>query len=199
MNNNKEIEQVVFRVNDAEFTFVHLSAGYGCDEMWLAKTHTTVGQWNAIMAEERREEPANWPVTGVSFGDAREFCTQLSKLIGVEFRLPTDAEYCRALGAEPERLEEYAVFGQSECCPVGTKLPNENGLLDMHGLAWHWLGRRTYREGQRQYLRGGAWSFNRFYARAVFRYLEEQTGRGTIGFRMVADVRPHSEAASEMK
>jgi formylglycine-generating enzyme required for sulfatase activity len=200
MNNNREIEQVVFRVNDAEFTFVHLSAGYGCDEMWLAKTHTTVGQWNAIMAEERREEPANWPVTNVNFDDVRKFCARLSRRVGGGFRLPTEAEYCRALGAEPERLEDYAVFGQSECCPVGTKLPNEHGLDDMHGLAWHWLGRRKHNERQPSRLRGGSWGGDHISARAVHSLTcPPSFSYEGLGFRVMADNRPPSEAAPEMK
>jgi formylglycine-generating enzyme required for sulfatase activity len=197
MNNNRKIEKVTCMVNGVEFTFVGLPAGYGCEAFWLAETHTTVGQWNAVMPDDRRAGPDDWPVTQVSFEDAWAFCGTLWGLVGAEARLPTNEEFCRALGEEPINLADYAVFGQSECQPVGTKLPNEYGLRGMRGSVWHWLARRKYREGQSQYLRGGSWSDTPIVVRAISRSSSPPTVRyGDVGFRVCCVARPPGDVVS---
>jgi formylglycine-generating enzyme required for sulfatase activity len=173
-----------------DLKFVNLPAGFGCEEFWMAKTPTTVAQWNEVMPHDPREGKPDWPVTRVSFEDALAFCAAL-KSLGLECSIPTDAQWCRAVGLEPANLEEYAVFSWSAIQPVKTKLPNEFGLYDMRGNVWEHVARRTYREGQWQYLRGCSWADAHLDARAVVRINSHLAGRyNYIGFRVVSVVRP---------
>lgn len=170
---------------DNKIRMVHLPAGFGCDEFWMSETLITVGQWNAVMTANPRQGGNDYPVTQVSFDE----CLKFAKKVGAA--LPTDARWCRAVGAEPKNLEDYAVFDTDSLAPVKTKLPNEYGLFDMRGLVWEWIARRKYRDGRSQYLRGGAWFNDLILARAVSRSNYPPAGRyNFIGFRLVSVLRP---------
>ena len=91
------------------------------------------------------------PVEQVSWSDAVAFCGKLSEREGVEYRLPTEAEWeyaCRAgttttysFGNNVSQLGEYAWYdanSRETTHPVGEKLPNAWGLFDMHGNVYEW-------------------------------------------------------------
>ena len=101
------------------------------------------------------EDGPHYAATYVSWEDAAEFCRKLSDSEGVEYRLPTEAEWeyaCRAgtttaysFGDDRSELGDYAWFGKNAYADgeqyahrVGQKLPNPWGLYDMHGNAWEW-------------------------------------------------------------
>ena len=123
------------------------------------------------------------PVEQVSWDDARAFCRKLSVSEGVEYRLPTEAEWefaCRAgttteycFGDDEDRLTEYAWFdGNSNRTThdVGQKKANAWGIHDILGNAWEWCqslykpypyraddGREDLGAEGRRVLRGGSW------------------------------------------
>lgn len=96
----------------------------------------------------------NYPVAGVSWRDAVEFCNRLSRLPeevkrGRTYRLPTEAEWefsCRASSTSNyhfgsgEDIDRYAWTKQNAMTkqPVGTKQPSRWGLYDMHGNVYEW-------------------------------------------------------------
>lgn len=90
----------------------------------------------------------NYPVTQVSWNDAAEFCKWLSKQEGVEYRLPTEAEWefvCRAgsigrysFGDNAAEFHQWGVVGKQSPEPVGSRKPNAFGIHDMEGNAWEW-------------------------------------------------------------
>jgi uncharacterized protein (TIGR02996 family) len=104
----------------------------------------------------RGRKTHNFPVEMVSWQDPFEFCRQLSKLpeeaqAKRRYRLPTEAEWeyaCRAgtttlysFGAGSANAERYGWHeGNSDgrTRPVGAKLPNAWGLMDMLGNVWEW-------------------------------------------------------------
>ena len=127
----------------------------------LGVHEVTQGQWQAVMGttpwkgEEYVKEGDDYPATYVSWHDAVEFSRKLSEKEGLEYRLPTDAEWeyaCRAgtttaysFGDDDSELGEYAwymenseVAGQKYAHTVGQKKPNPWGLYDMHGNVWEW-------------------------------------------------------------
>ncbi len=101
------------------------------------------------------QEGSDYPAVWVSWNDAVEFCRKLSEQEGVEYRLPTEAQWeytCRAgtttvysFGDDRSKLRQYAwsakdAFDTHEqyAHRVGQKLPNSWGLYDMHGNVFEW-------------------------------------------------------------
>ncbi len=96
------------------------------------------------------DDPDQPAVTMTQYA-AQQFTKWLSKLTGVQYRLPTEAEWEYAArgntqtayswGDDPDEAGEYAWYfdnafdGPGE---VGTKKPNPFGLYDMHGNAAEW-------------------------------------------------------------
>jgi len=108
---------------------------------WQGKDHVQAGP--------------DYPATNVSWNDAVEFCRKLGEQEGVEYRLPTEAEWayaCRAgtttaysFGDDASKLGQYAWYtkntldiGEKYAHRVGQKLPNSWSLYDMHGNVYEW-------------------------------------------------------------
>ena len=179
----KDIPQL--KPDDTEMIFVKVEAGGGCDEFWMSETPVTEAQWARVMGEAASSSQR--PKLNVSFDEASEFCSKM----GNGYRLPTDSEFCWALGKEPKDMEKYAVFGQDGDCPlVKTKFPNEWGLYDMRGLCWEWI-----ESGQEyKYLRGGSWFNHPLDAGAVCRYGSHAARRSNnLGFRVVLCASPSND------
>jgi formylglycine-generating enzyme required for sulfatase activity len=151
------------------------------------------------------------PVEQVSWNDAVAFCGKLSDEEGVEYRLPTEAEWeyaCRAgattaysFGDDARQLPQYAwQSGNSNNTthPVGGLKPNAWGLFDMHGNVWEWC--QDWRDdydlqvvsdptgpasGQYRVLRGGSFSTPPGFVPAANRYsIRPDTRDPVIGFRL---------------
>jgi len=119
---------------------------------YLSVHEVTQKQYQQVMhSDPSQSKGPTKPVENVSWNDAVEFCKRLSKSEGVEYRLPTDAEWeyaCRAgtttaysFGDDVSQLPQYAWYeGNSgrKTHTVGEKLPNAWGLYDMHGNVWEW-------------------------------------------------------------
>lgn len=89
------------------------------------------------------------PAVTMTQYSAKQYTKWLSGLTGVQYRLPTEAEWeyaARAgsrtafsFGDNSDELEKYAVFGSKDgAAKVGSKAPNAFGLHDMHGNVWEW-------------------------------------------------------------
>jgi len=93
---------------------------------YLGIHEVTQAQYEQVMSSNRSDfQGPNQPVEMVSWDDAQEFCRRLSVREGVEYRLPTEAEWeyaCRAGSTtvyffgdnphdfSPGRLDEYAWY-----------------------------------------------------------------------------------------
>ena len=122
------------------------------------------------------DEASDLPVVGVSWRDAHDYASWLSRETGVSFRLPTDEEwaYAAAERVVDDALPEDAYVGDpgrrmlakydqgknrertgdKNPRPIGSFGVNENDLLDVAGNVWEWTDtcfeRATFDE------RGGA-------------------------------------------
>jgi formylglycine-generating enzyme required for sulfatase activity len=92
------------------------------------------------------------PVINVSWADAKQYVSWLSRTTGKDYRLLTEAEWeyaARAgnlsrytFGDDEARLEAFAWFEKNstgKTQPVAKKRPNKFGLYDMHGNVWQWV------------------------------------------------------------
>lgn len=133
--------------------------------VWFGVTEVTQGRWDAVMgagsaaAKLSREKRAfvgeNLPMVNVTWVEAADYCRRLSAIEGVEFRLPTEAEWEYAARAGTDSA--YAT-GKSFLAPgeavvddatanapasphavsASSALVNAWGLRDMHGNVWEW-------------------------------------------------------------
>ena len=145
----------------------------------------------------------------MSWNDAVEFCRKLSEQEGVEYHLPTEAQWeyaCRAgtttafsFGDDESKLGQHAWYkknswdiGEKYTHRVGLKLPNPWSLYDMHGNVQEWCqdwiapySRESLNDpvgpaqGERRALRGGSFGSQSSYVRSAARYAFQPAGQGT--------------------
>lgn len=115
---------------------------------YLGKYEVTQAQYEAVMgkAQGGMGSGPDHPADGVKPYNALLFCDNLSATIGLEARLPTEAEWeyaARAgtytrwfFGDDSSKLGDHAWFkdnAEGKSHPVGQKKPNTWGLYDIHG------------------------------------------------------------------
>ncbi len=127
----------------------------------IGKTEVTQELWEAVMGSNPSFcRGTKIPVGMVSWNDCQEFITRLNQMTGLNFRLPTEAEWeFAARGGNKSQGYEYSgdflidfvawyeensidrsitltkVFKPQD---VATKRPNELGLYDMSGNVREW-------------------------------------------------------------
>lgn len=175
---------------------------------YIGETEVTQLLWEAVMGTNpSRFKGGTNPVEQVSWKDCQKFVSKLSKLTGVTFRLPTEAEWeYAARGGTKSRGYQYSGSNNigsvawyednsgSKTHPVATKQANELGIYDMSGnvLEWcqDWYGgyqvsAQTNPTGpsseSRRVLRGGSWGGYARYCRVSNRGCRAPDGRD-IGF-----------------
>lgn len=118
----------------------------------IGETAVTQELWCAVM----QDNPSRFiedkrPVDSVSWKDCQTFISRLNKITGLEFRLPTEAEWefaarggimsQKQLYSGSNTIEEVAWYLDNSCHqthPVKQKMHNELGLYDMSGNVWEW-------------------------------------------------------------
>ena len=150
----------------------------------IAKTEVTQELWEAVMGSNPSYFSGNnLPVERVSWNDCQEFIKKLNSLTGLQFRLPTEAEWeYAARGGNKSKGYRYSgsddigsVAWYSDNSSwrthaVATKSANELGLYDMSGNVYEWCsdyyddyssGSQTNPKGpssgSRRVFRGGSW------------------------------------------
>ena len=185
-------------------------------DFYLGKFEVTQGQWKSVMGTEPWngksfvKEGADFAATYVSWEDAVEFCKKLSTRDGVDYRLPSEAEWeyaCRggsesaySFGDAASDLGKYAWFDDNESSvgkryahEVGQKLANDFGLHDMHGNVWEWCGDfyghydssetrdpTGASDGAYRVHRGGSWSNSSRHCRSAYRSCSSPDSRSDL-------------------
>ena len=118
----------------------------------IGKYPVTQEQWYSVM----ENNPSFFkgralPVERVSWDDVQQFIVKLNQKTGLNYRLPSEAEWEYAAragttaewshGNDESKLGNYAWYYRNsggKTQSVGQKLPNAFGLFDMHGNVWEW-------------------------------------------------------------
>jgi formylglycine-generating enzyme required for sulfatase activity/uncharacterized caspase-like protein len=156
---------------------------------WMGKYTITQAQWKIVASWEKVEKDLNLdpskfkgtnrPVESISWDDAVEFCARLSKQLGREYRLPSEAEWeyaCRGGTETPFHFGETITpelanyngsytYGKGpkgvyrkQTTEVGSfKVANAYGLYDMHGNVWEWCQDQWHSTYEGAPTDGSAW------------------------------------------
>ena len=178
---------------------------------WLGQTEVTVAAYRRFAAKSARHSPdgeGTFPVSGVSWAGAKEYCAAMGG------RLPTEAEWeysARGGNSQPyygviSEIAWYVDNSGNAPHAVGKKQPNAFGLYDMLGNVSEWVLDRYFDKytfdsvatgpGVEQPLpsnalavaRGGFWESNASALRVSHRLAQEKDGADIpIGFRCASD------------
>ena len=179
-------------------------------DFMIGKTEVTQKLWQAVMGSNLSYFSGNnLPVENVSWHDCQEFIKKLNNLTGLNFRLPTEAEWEYA-SRGGNKSKGYKYSGSNDIGSVAwywdnasekthsvaTKSPNELGLYDMSGNVLEWCsdwygdyssGSQTNPKGpssgSSRVFRGGGWDCYAGYCRVSKRNLSGP-GLNTLGLRL---------------
>ena len=168
--------KITFTANGVSFKMVKVSSGtfqmgaspqegdtvYACEipahqvmlyDYFIGEMEVTQELWQAVMCgnPSLRKNSNQLPVENVSWNDCQIFIKKLNQLTGIQFRLPTEAEWeFAARGGNRSKGYKYsgsndlntvAWYGENsgiKSHEVGMKLPNELGIYDMSGNVAEW-------------------------------------------------------------
>jgi formylglycine-generating enzyme required for sulfatase activity len=195
------------------------------DGYWMGKYEVTFSQYDRYCNENKREKPddvgwgrENRPVIKVSWTEAAAYCQWLSQKTGLQFKLPTEAQWEKAARGNDQRKypwgslepdKNLANFSGNigKTTPVGSYPAGASpyGLLDMAGNVWEWCGdwyeAGYYKNsplknpagpnsGSNRVIRGGSWSVMARGLRCATRGGSGRSNRGgDLGFRLRQDIK----------
>ena len=208
------VRQFSLFINETKYVTTSDSLGFS----WIYKG----GQWvkgknanwtNDISGKIIEVSEMDMPVIHVSWYDAMNYCSWLSKETGQKFRLPTEAEwefaarggnnsnqYLYSGDNDADQVGWFEANSKENVAKVGQKRPNELGLYDMSGNVMEWCY-DFYRDdyyadtkrdnifgpdtGTEKVARGGSWFTSNLLCRSTFRMAYPPNSRGgSIGFRI---------------
>lgn len=125
-------------------------------DVWFGVYPVTIGEYRSFSPGFREGEDEQWPVSGVSWYEATEYCAWLAEMTGDAFRLPTEAEWEYAARADATTAYSWGDeiqptdanylydeagqrVGPGAKTPVGSYSANAFGLHDTHGNAGEWM------------------------------------------------------------
>lgn len=126
---------------------------------YICKYEITIGQWGAIMGERYNKKSSMLPKTDVNYHECMEFLGKLMRITGLEFNLPSEAEWEYAAkggdviddtryagtdnpletGWNPNSMNPYVCDGKSS-----GRYPNGADLYDMSSNVSEWCDTPFY-------------------------------------------------------
>ncbi|MEX3933345.1 SUMF1/EgtB/PvdO family nonheme iron enzyme [Paraburkholderia phymatum] len=193
----------------------------------IARYEVTVEQWNACAdangcpkLSSENSSVKNAPARDLSWDDTQAYVKWLSKATGKTYRLPTEAEweYADRAGTSTKYWwGDQMRKGVANCkdCgdpyhkeapePVGSYAANPNGLYDMNGSVWEWVGDCWHNSYQNapadgrswdapgcnmRVIRGGSWREGNDYMLSSTRFKYSPSVRQSQnGFRVVKELK----------
>jgi formylglycine-generating enzyme required for sulfatase activity len=194
------------------------------DGYWIGKHEVTFAQYDRYCNDIKKEKPddrswgrENRPVINVSWTEAVAYCEWLSQKIGLQFNLPTEAQWEKAARGSDQRKypwgsrepdKDLANFSGNvgKTTPVGSYPTGASpyGLLDMAGNVWEWCSdwyeAGYYKNsplknpagpdsGSDRVVRGGSWDYYARDLRCAYRIDFGPSNRDfSLGFRLRQDI-----------
>ena len=179
----------------------HISKCEITQSQWTAVMNTTIqDQYNMYKHYKAgRDNPSRrgvgdyYPMYYVSQDDAKEFCRKLSNLTGLNFALPTEAQWEYAANGGGNRGYIYSGGNDvnsvawyrgnaSRIAQVGLKDSNALGLYDMSGNVWEWVRETSV-------IKGGCFLHSPDRCKVTWRWTEPNYSAGWDrgGFRIVME------------
>lgn len=172
-------------------------------DFFLGVYPVTVAEFRSFRSDHGPGEDERWPVAGVSWRDAADYCTWLAEMTGDAWRLPTEAEWEYAAYASgdvisvPEANKDSAEQGHrvglGRRTDVGSDPANAFGLHDLPGQVGEWVQDRWHPteegltgEDDRRVFRCGAENELLHHSRRDA--LPETASRDNLGFRAACDI-----------
>lgn len=184
------------------------------NSFFISKYEVTQLEWETVMGvNPSLFKGNNLPVENVSWKDCASFVEKINYMTGMDFRLPTEAEWEYAakggkysLGyifAGSDFLKAVAWFkvnSSNSTHEVGKKRPNELGIFDMSGNVAEWCADfydHDYykhsphdnpsgpKDGINRVNRGGSWMMDELYQHVFDRNVCSPYERNaSVGFRL---------------
>ena len=182
--------------------------------LWKSIMGATPNNEDNMQWEKEYGKGDNYPAYRISFKEVEMFIEKLNMFTGLNFALPTEAQWeYAARGGKNTYYELYAGgynvlevawidSNSDKCSEVGKKDANGIGLYDMSGNVWEmcqdWYSDYTeeavtdpvgeeYNQGYKVF-RGGSWNTNAQQARVTARYRQGIHYRDyNTGFRLVIE------------
>jgi len=183
------------------------------DRFKICKYPVSQKLWYAIMGENPSFfKNAEAPVESITWFECQKFIELLSKIMGIKFSLPTEAQWEYASrGGNSSKFYKFSGCGEindvtwySENSgfgtkPIGQKKANELGLYDMSGNIWEWCQDwfASYSalpqvnpicevKTNNKVIRGGSWSSGKDYCRITSRqFMNPLMKQNFLGFRLI--------------
>lgn len=192
------------------------------ESFWIMPTPVTQRHWKAVMYEGKapgeKKNPSihrgdYYPIENITFKQAEEFAGKLRDKFGVEFRLPTNAEWQYAASLKDQEhitIDEKDKNKESRIRTIWHKgiakstheVPNYNELsdkpdrylvYDMLGNVWEWCDDRPAYEGPDsdicRVMQGGSFRFTEMECKGIDKsgsyWLKENYRADDVGFRIV--------------
>ena len=174
---------------------------------WIGVHEVTQGQWTSVMGDNPSQFKGSpdLPVEAMTYEQCQEFCSRLSRKIGLVVRLPTEAEWEYAARAgttgpcygRPAEISWNKKNSGGKTQPVGKKKANAWGLYDTLGNVYELCGNVWYKytkdpvvdpvgpsEGFVRAYRGGSVRFG--FNTVTSRYqMSDGVAKSLVGFRIV--------------
>ena len=189
------------------------------NDFFIGKYEVTQRQWRRVMGNNPSffNYCEECPVENVSWKDVDRFIQELNRITGMNYRLPTEAEweyaarggnksmgYVFSGSDDPDQVAWYAKNNKQHTRKPGLKKPNELGIYDMSGnvMEWcfDWYTNTYYMDapfkdpqgpsnGTHKVIRGGSWNNELDAIRCCNRAYSVLGGNyDDLGFRLARDV-----------